>query len=804
LVLGSEIFGYTVFVSMTFTNNQGVEMTSLIGLRFARLLVAFVLATLFGCGGGGGDSASTLPAPAVVSLISITPSLGRFSQGTQVDLLKLDGSLIASGVIGANGQATINFANFSGPAVVKLRGSATSTFFDERTKLNEPFGAGSTLSAVVVLPLASVGVTPLTNAAAILLESKTGGIAAATSADVLAANKAVADHFPGIADILAPPTIVDATTQNTLDIASPADKYALLLAALANTTTTGTALDVAAALAIDLRDGKLDGLDSTSSNPSTPLAAYTPGNLVAAFGNVAKTLSTPSSQLVIASTPLVITIDLSPVVVVPKTSLQMAKAMFSDLRSTNNSLTNATKTGFFDLQGKRIDADLKNNVAPEVTRVTDRLYYLNRTVKGFESVTGQDAGTDSPFIAGTSPDTGLQVLTRSMGSNFNVWYSWGNGNENTEFCWADTLVPATVSVVKCAYYKKDAGFPNGLTGTLFEMTRSAPNQYSYVATRRTKALISTFPILSFAGGISAVDSAGNLIPSGNGSLQKIFTSATLTKYIVTGTLPPSGLTLGNLATGPDTISAVAEKTLLSGNTYRSTLQGSVVTTKLAGGTVTSVAFDSGSFIDTDETNPLDIKMVLAKVVLDAKTADTQLVGTLDLSDFKTNLANVNLIPTRLIFTGTVTDTSIGGSGQFLKGIYDFNATTGYPLFSTNLPDGPTNFIRSTITFTGTLQVPARPELKLVIGVVRSGWKNGTTTLNYGYGTTSLTGSGTFNEIFPGNVLTTTILSNQDGVVWTILPAISANAGTVTRSGVSLATIQNGIIYYNDGVSESLY
>ncbi len=764
--------------------------------HLALALSSVSIAALYGCGGGGGGSSPA--APAVDAQIAVSPSLGRISAGTRVAMFKLDGSLISEGTVGADGKCSLSLAGYKGAILMRVIASKTTTYFDEKSKTDVLMGDGKTLSAMAVQPGATLGVTPLTNAAVKLLEGSSGGLAGASNADVLASNKKISDHFPDVADILAPPKIVDANTKNSLDVAGPDDKYALLLAALA-TSSNSNAQDASDALATDLKDGKLDGLDASSATPTAPLAGYVPANLATAYQAAAKGFANDSSQLLIAKLPPTIVIDSPPataVVTPPKTSLEQAKDMFAEFRTTKNSASNNAKDGFLDVQNTRMSNDAQNNVAPEMSRVTDRLYYLNRTVKGFESASGQDAGNDAPFIIGNSPDTNLPTLTRTRGNPSGAWYN----NEYLEFCWADSLTPANVTITKCAISKKDPSYANGLVRIVLAMTRTATNQYTYTTIRKLVPLQTLSPNVTFGPSIAFdVDGLGNVVPNGAGTLVKTFTAAKLSKYDINGTLSASAITAaGNLATGVDNIAVTAEKTLVSGNIYRTAVQGSVSTDKLnAPGKTVTIALSAGSYIDTDETNPSNILPVGAKFIGNAKTLDSDFTGIFDFTDFSGDQFNVNRRANRIVFAGTVTDTSSGGAGQILKGIVDVNTIAGYPLYNSQAAETAANFLRSTVSFTGIVQMPNRPELKLVLAAVRSAQRSGSISLNYSYGSVSLTASGPYNDAAVSQSLT---LSNQDGIVWV---ASSGGTGVVSKSGTQLATISNGVIHYIDGVSESL-
>jgi len=204
-------------------------------LRPALLSVAAALA-LAACGGGGSDS--IVPPPLQVSSAA-QPQLGSFSAGATVTYLRPDGSSLGSALTDASGRATVDLGSYTGPFTVRVTGAAGVTYYDEADNTNKPFGAGSTLLAIVrgsTGGLNSVAVTPLTHAAARLAGVTTAspGLGSRTAADIDTANGQVAALFglPVGFDITRPPTPVFAGS-TSLSGTGDAATYAAVLSALA-------------------------------------------------------------------------------------------------------------------------------------------------------------------------------------------------------------------------------------------------------------------------------------------------------------------------------------------------------------------------------------------------------------------------------------------------------------------------------------------------------------------------------------------------------------------------------------------
>lgn len=747
--------------------------------RLSLCLASVGMLTIYGCGGGG----DTVATPSTSTRFA--PSLGQFSVGTVFTVNKLDGTLLSTGTIGANGSVTLSVSNDVYPVIVTVAGAAGVTYFDEGSNKWESFTTGS-LRAVVPTPMAEVGVTPLTNAAVANLEAR-GTLASATAQTITDANLKIATVF-GLIDILTAPTPVNNTTSASLDLALHADKYALVLAALAKAATGGdTAATLATKLANDLSDNKLDGRVGT-----TPISGYTldPTTLATAYQTMAATLATPTSAFLAAKQPLVVTSDVTAVVAVTNQSdVTLAKDMFAELRTTLSSVANGS-TGFLDTQATRMNDDLSANVTPEMTTVADRLSVLSETMGAFD-----DAKTNSNgFTSGVIPGTSTPALVRITGSLTAVWFGAGSYDS----CWTDSVTPLAITTITCYHAGKNAAdYGNHrIKMVAYALTATAANQYDYTATRRNKNVtldVNSQPV--FASGTTLASG----VPAGSGTVAQTFSGNTMTGLTLNGTLPPS-----TTSTGVDTIAISAARTALPANTFHYALSGSVSTSKtLTDGTVdttkvTTLSFDSGSYFDLDESNVnTGNKLLAAKLIGTAKTLATQFTGSVTLGSFLTDADGINYTPTSVEFNGSISDTSGSGAGEILTGKLEATVAS-YDQFHSTQPETSNNYEHATVTFTGTVQAPSRPLLKLIVAGTKTGVTTSALTVNYSYGTVSLTGSGVIDNA--NQASKTLTLSNQAGIQTIFANGVPA---VVKKSGVTLATITNGNISYIDGVSESL-
>ena len=776
--------------------------------NFKRLALATAsvgMLTIYGCGGGGDTQTEKFTDQADVGptySTKVTPSLGQFSVGTVVNLTKPDGSVLDTGTITDVGSVTLTYAaSYTGPIIVNVMGGSGVTYFDEKDGSYQSFGVGSKLKAVLPAPQKEAGVTALTNAAAENLVTA-NSIDAATATTVNEANAKVAAVF-GLRDILIAPTPVN-SRRKTLYLALPNDKYALVLAAFAKAAPKGTSTaSFAEILAIDLKDSKLDSkygsleLYYVKTDPKQPDAPKKtlPELMVPAYQEAAKEYATEESEKVAAAAPMTITKDVTLVRPVPNQSdVELAKALFSELRTTLNSFANDKATGFLDAKATSIRDDINANVAPELSKVSDRISVLNNAMTMYEDAKAYSSSKNNGFTAGTDPvGTDKKVLIRSSGSMMGAWFGYDKYTE----CWTDSITPASITKISCAAAGTDSAdrINNKLKFVLFVLTadQSASNQYTYTATRYNKPVsfgtASWMPIFA----PSTQNEVPISIPQGKGSLSKTVSGATITSMTFNGTMPPS-----TISTDVDTIAISAIRTELTGSNFRYALSGSVSATNAANTSKkVTLSLDSGTYFDADETDVNNTMLTTAKIVGAAQTSASKFNGTFDLGSVQKDSKGVNPLPTAWAFTGVISDLSTSGAGEFLSGKLEA-AITNYNTYDSNAGKFSTNFMTGTVAFTGTVQAPDRPQLKLVLAGTKTGLTTSTITLNYSYGSgISITGSGLIDTTNP--TISTMTLSNQAGIQF----VVKQNAPTeVTKAGVKLATISNNLINYIDGVSES--
>ena len=169
-----------------------------------------------------------------------------------------------------------------------------------------------------------------------------------------------------------------------------------------------------------------------------------------------------------------------------------------------------------------------------------------------------------------------------------------------------------------------------------------------------------------------------------------------------------------------------------------------------------------------------------------------------MSGLTKDASGTNTIASNVVFSGVITDTSSATSVDILTGTLKATVSN-YSTYNVTQLTAGNNYIQGTAEFTGTIQAPSRPLMKLVISGSATGANAGTATITYSYGTILITGTGTSSPATGSNF---TIL-NQDGIQIAADPSLP-DQQLITKAGTKLATItKNKVINYADGSSETL-
>jgi hypothetical protein len=151
------------------------------------------------------------------------------------------------------------------------------------------------------------------------------------------------------------------------------------------------------------------------------------------------------------------------------------------------------------------------------------------------------------------------------------------------------------------------------------------------------------------------------------------------------------------------------------------------------------------------------------------------------------------IPTKVVFTGSVSN----AGAQFFTGALSVEAA-GVGQFSADLPLSPTNFVKLTVSLTGTLTVPARPPLTLTASVANDSLDSHKETLQYNDGAVVINASREVKGAAPAVIS----IASADGVSFKLE---GGDRVFVMKDDAKVAdlNVKTGVVTYVDGSFESL-
>lgn len=748
-----------------------------------KLVVAGSIAvTLVACGGGGGgDDAGG------VSTVTVSPSLGRFSEGTQVQLLKLDGTVLASGTIGADGKAVFSISALNEAFVVKVKGGNGAKYFDEKTGQDVDFPAGEELRAVAPAGSTSLGVTPLTDAATRSLEAAAGGLTAADTTKIKQANNLIAAAF-GLTDILTPPVLLKQGDSAVLDSDSGASKYALVLAALAQNGEAGKkAHEIAKDLARDFADGKLDG----AAPDGQPITAINPTTFVNNFNTAVVAAATQFAKPVllelVKADPLVVVAEPKPVDATQATAIALARKMFSDVRIAANLVDGRVVTVGEELRVAAAAVEDTSRLGIDQFRVVSRAAgFLRDLQNNWTRGAVQDPAKNNYWRKEFYPTEYLPAAPGQPYAPFMV-------------CYSDNASAAGTTSVKCAYAKRtgrDANHPGQSSRFVIAVKDVGPvdgkTQYAWDAWKET----------------SDDGSYSGTTPSAN------YTKIEFGNASSSGT--PDGIITYNFAYRDNTNGSISVKGDMPFGFYALTdkhsldMSGSIVTTSINDGAGSAAVTNmSGSLIRVlgDKTAKVELLSGSTISVTDPdanattpeegnETGSANLVvkGTVNgfTFDGSMQLTDTSALPT----TAKIQASFAKDSVEVASVIYEAKQTALDLTHDNDRPAGSMSLTASVTSATGTV-------VKAVAVAARANAGDEVVAVSgsLAVGDRKLTISTSALDRVQTGVVT---ISNTDGVVVTLQRQDNGSvSGVVKTNGEEVGSINTNRANFKDGSTESL-
>ena len=526
-----------------------------------------------------------------------------------------------------------------------------------------------------------------------------------------------------------------------------------------------------------------------------------------------------------------------------QTEVAQAKSMFAVLRQLVHVFTD-NNNSFLNTLAVRAGNDLQNYVAPELQNLAQRVDTLGWDISSFESAQAYTPSTAGGFVAGTHPLTGLPALVRSVGDLKWVWSGYGS----YDACWTDAAGSLS-SVLTCEHADANAADTANLRIKLVIyqiQTGSGANAFQYSATRYDQAIVSALnPVPNGAPTVSTdyPTPQSGVLTLTTGDIQTVPTTMT-----INGSFPPvvnqpvptpvSGASAPGVGTVK--VTALRTPTVCSSNSANTACYHVVVTASGASpgvqvapatgtGVVTQLALATSGSYDWFAQTVAPFGSGLSAATLAGLNASPtiQFFGTLNLSGYNTNTDGVNYVPTTMALStgGTITDTSANGAQAVMRGGFNYSISnynspyqspTGplYASFHSSLALSDSNFLQTNSSFSGTASWNGgpNPAASLSLSGSMTGVDLGSYALNYTTGVSGQTGYiniSSHGTVSTGNTSANSgqnlVLTNQDNI--TVLPFANGSGNLSVTDGNdnnNLATVQNGMVNYVDGSSESLY
>lgn len=499
--------------------------------------------------------------------------------------------------------------------------------------------------------------------------------------------------------------------------------------------------------------------------------------------------------------------------------LDQAKQMFAELRTTMNSWVDASNAGALDAQLARMGDAATGIVVPNSLDLIYRMQAINDGAEMFRKIKAGQAGqfrwVDNPTAGTVSALTwqnsfqwpGMDSLNRMFG---NAYYKCKT-NDMTGSVTAAQLTSVTCTIFDNAAVTNTFNWTDGTSSTVWQLNKTLVSMN--MTERYTKLTFSDAGAGVFNYSAQLMESntapAATNTPIGTpflGSFNKTFGAiGNMLTLTLSGELPSTRAgadkLVVNASVSDSLVAGGASKTVnnVVYAAHKNDMSGSITGLNAQSGTAFSVSMDAGTNLQAygDDLGNRPQDNVIALDFRGTFTvADLKLNGSLLATSFMNDADGLNYMPTEVTALGTFTDTSAGGAGVILNGTLTA-VGNNYGNYRSMQLESATNYKHLAISLTNaSLKLPSRPTMGLTLTETYTGPRTSTISGQYTYDNgLVITLSGTHNPM--ANNLT---ITNQDGVAAT---NPSVGNGQITKGTTVLGEIRNGMIYYSDGVFESL-
>lgn len=764
-------------------------------------LTQFALACTFGsalaaCGGGGSNGDNTFPLTA--RTLDGVAAKGLIKNGVvKVYLYGADGKKstapFVTGTTDVEGKYSVSLGSSTGLFTVEVSAGPTTTMADEFSGTDISMPSGMTLRSLVQFD-SSAGttvkgyVTPFTEMLVNAAANAPGGL---TTANIALAQTGVVTML-GFNPLTTKPLMANSVAgASATDESEKRQSLALAsLSKLANDDSnslgcTGTLtkkLDcVVHATSATLTGGNLvipmatndafrAALEAVISNPSVNKTTLKSHDGLITFSQA----TIPTGSTVVAAIPA-------------------TKALFASLRSNLTALSNAQKTGALDIKADALKQDFNKATAPLDKDLADWILisergmtlhreYLAGALANSVPVLGSDmqpVGNCEVYsditgaILATSAAEARSVacrLNRTQVPNSEVLDPTGLRKYiSRQFTKSILMLPVAGQTQSFTYDSRarmeTLHYDKDQNGNRVNFSRDAD-----------RTTIGSYGPSERASGSVSYTTSGN----------------TTTGAIITGFMPARTDAQGVALTDQEAWNVIYVRIPEADGAVKYALSGSITAQK-AGVVLSSVALQEGSFIRAvpvlGNIGSHSVKEV--NLALAVSSANSKVVGTLSLSNFAADKTGGNYLPSTLRFVGSFTN----AGSEFFTGAFT-TKILNHAAYDSGLPDSTTNFIMNSVSFTGVVRIPSRPDLTLTLSSSNPAFKSEVFSGQYDDGANTI--------LISSNASPKVInISSSNGV--SLRFSDDATTADVMKNSSKIATFNRdtGIITYTDGSFESL-